>query len=136
MIQALYINLPVADVARSRTFFTALGFEIEENFSNEDAIAVNLGSGNYAMMLRTDFFQTFTKKPVSDAWQSTEVLTALQLPDRLAVDALVAKAHAAGGSSYAEPIDHGFMYGHNFQDLDGHQWEPFAYMVQGTDSGL
>ncbi|MEY4480360.1 MAG: hypothetical protein RLZZ267_1038, partial [Bacillota bacterium] len=29
----------------------------------------------------------------------------------------------AGGKLYAEPADHGFMYQHSFEDLDGHQWE-------------
>ncbi len=38
---------------------------------------------------------------------------------------MIRKAVAAGGSTYAEPHDHGFMYQHGFQDLDGHMWEPF-----------
>lgn len=30
---------------------------------------------------------------------------------------------AAGGTTYNEPQDHGFMYAHGYQDLDGHIWE-------------
>jgi uncharacterized protein len=39
------------------------------------------------------------------------------------VDELVRKAVAAGGSTPNAPQDHGFMYGHGFQDPDGHIWE-------------
>jgi uncharacterized protein len=37
----------------------------------------------------------------------------------------VRKAVAAGGTIYSAPQDHGFMYSHGFQDLDGHIWEVF-----------
>jgi predicted lactoylglutathione lyase len=36
---------------------------------------------------------------------------------------MVQKAVAAGGTTYNEPQDHGFMYAHGFQDPDGHIWE-------------
>jgi predicted lactoylglutathione lyase len=36
---------------------------------------------------------------------------------------MVSKAVAAGGSTYSEPQDHGWMYQHAFADPDGHQWE-------------
>ena len=39
------------------------------------------------------------------------------------LDAHARKAVAAGGSTYAEPKDHGFMYQHGFHDPDGHIWE-------------
>jgi uncharacterized protein len=41
------------------------------------------------------------------------------------VDEIVAKAIAAGGNTYKEPNDMGFMYQHGFQDIDGHIWEIF-----------
>ena len=51
----------------------------------------------------------------------------LSAASRAEVDEVVRKAVAAGGRIYNEPQDHGFMYGHGFEDLDGHLWE-FAYM--------
>jgi hypothetical protein len=45
------------------------------------------------------------------------------MESRAKVDEMVRKAVAAGGTTYNEPQDHGFMYGHGFQDLDGHIWE-------------
>jgi uncharacterized protein len=51
------------------------------------------------------------------------VLACLSLESRANVNEMIAKAVAAGGSTYNEPQDHGFMYAHGFQDLDGHIWE-------------
>jgi predicted lactoylglutathione lyase len=77
------------------------------------------------MLLTEEKFKTFTPKEICDARKFTEVLVALSYDSRAEVDDLVRKAVAAGGSTYNEPQDHGFMYSHGFQDLDGHIWEVF-----------
>ena len=71
------------------------------------------------------FFATVTRKEIADAHAVTETLLALSLDSRAEVDALAAKALAAGAREYAEPRDHGFMYQRAIADLDGHQWELF-----------
>ena len=86
-----------------------------------------VAEGIYVMLLVEPFFQTFTKKPIADATKSTEVLVCLSCESRTEVDNLVSRAVAAGGTAPNAPQDHGFMYGHGFQDLDGHIWE-LAYM--------
>ena len=128
MHKQIFVNLPVADLPRSRTFFESLGLSFNPQFSNEQGACLVLGDTIYAMLLTRDFFQTFTGKPISDARKSTEVLLCLSCDSRAEVDALVAKAVAAGGTAPRAPQDHGFMYGHGFEDLDGHIWE-LAYMV-------
>ena len=50
---------------------------------------------------------------------------ALACASRDEVDELVAKAIAAGGSAPRPAQDHGFMYAHGFDDVDGHIWEVF-----------
>jgi predicted lactoylglutathione lyase len=77
----------------------------------------------FVMLLTQPFFQGFTKKPVADATRTTEVLVCLSCDSRAEVDDLVRKAVAAGGKTPIPPQDHGFMYAHGFEDLDGHQWE-------------
>ena len=77
------------------------------------------------MLLTHDKFKIFTPKVICDATKSTEVLVALSAESRANVDDMVRKAVAAGGTTYSAPQDHGFMYGHGFQDLDGHLWEVF-----------
>ncbi len=123
MAKQIFVNLPVADVQRSITFFKRLGYEVNPQFTSEQGACLILGDNIFAMLLAIPFFQGFTKKPVADATQSTEVLTCLSCDSREEVDALVAKALAAGGTAPNAPQDHGFMYGHGFEDLDGHLWE-------------
>jgi uncharacterized protein len=75
------------------------------------------------MLLVEARFKDFTKKEICDAKKSTEVLIALDAENKEQVDEMVQKAVAAGGTIYAEAQDYGWMYGHSFADLDGHQWE-------------
>jgi predicted lactoylglutathione lyase len=77
----------------------------------------------FAMLLRESFFQTFTNKTICDATKSTEVLVCLSCESRARVDALVKQAIAAGGRAPRKPQDQGFMYGHGFEDIDGHIWK-------------
>ena len=128
MAKQIFINLPVADLPGTIAFFTALGFSFNPQWPDETATCMIVGDNIFVMLLKQDRFQTFTPKPVADAHQSTEVLLCLALDSRDEVDSMVRKAVAADGSTYNEPQDHGFMYGHGFQDLDGHIWE-LVYMV-------
>ena len=125
MGRQIFVNLPVKDIARTRTFFTALGFEFNPQFSNDQGLCMLIADDIFAMLLAEPFFQGFTKKPVADAMKSTEVLLALSCESVAEVDQLVAKALAAGGRAPVERKDLGFMVQHGFEDLDGHQWEVF-----------
>lgn len=120
----IFVNLPVKDLQKTMQFFTHLGFSFNQQFTDEKAACLVINDGSiYAMLITEEFFKTFTKKPVSDATKTTEVLIALDVESRTEVDAMVRKAVEAGGSVYMEPQDHGWMYGHSFADPDGHQWE-------------
>lgn len=125
MSKKVFINLPVKDLEKSMTFYKALGYSINEKWTDETAASVVISEEIYAMLLTYPKFQMFTPKEICDATKSTEVLVALSCENREQVDDLVKKAVAAGGSTYNEPQDHGFMYGHGFQDPDGHIWEVF-----------
>ena len=123
MHKQIFVNLPIQDMARSRAFFSALGYSFNPAFSNEKGAAVILGENLYAMILVHEFFATFTGKAIADAHHSTEVMVCLDCESRSEVDTLVAKAVAAGGRAPRAAQDHGFMYAHGFEDLDGHIWE-------------
>jgi predicted lactoylglutathione lyase len=124
MARQIYVNLPVKDLQKSKQFFESLGFGFNLQFTNEQGACMVISEGsNYAMLLTEPFFQGFTKKPISNAKETTEVLLCLSCESREEVDELVRKAIAAGGSAPNPVQDHGFMYGHGFEDLDGHLWE-------------
>jgi predicted lactoylglutathione lyase len=123
MSRKLFVNLPVKELDRSVRFFTALGFSFNAHFTDETATCMIVSESSFVMLLTEEKFKQFTPKQLCDTKQATEVLLCLSAESRAEVDQLVAKAVAAGGSLYKEPIDFGFMYGHSFQDPDGHQWE-------------
>jgi predicted lactoylglutathione lyase len=131
MIRSLFVNLPVADLPRTVAFFSALGFGFNERYTNEQAACLVVNEHISCMLLQQPFFQGFTKLPVADAQAATEVLLALQVDSRAEVDALVAKARAAGGTVPNDLQDMGFMVQHGFADPDGHQWEVF-YMDEAA----
>lgn len=125
MNRQIFVNLPIRDMQKSQAFFRAMGWEFNPQFTNDQGACLVVADNIFVMLLVEPFFQTFTKLPVSDARKATEVLVALSCDDRAEVDALVAKAVAAGATTPNAPQDHGFMYQHGFADLDGHQWEVF-----------
>lgn len=127
MSTKIFINLPVKNLDASKAFYEELGFSINPQFTNEHAACVVISEDIYVMILTHQFFQNFTKKSIVDSSQSVEVLNCLSAESREAVKELVRKAEAAGGRTYADPQDHGWMYQHGFEDLDGHIWE-VAYM--------
>jgi len=127
MATQIFVNLPVKDLSRSRAFFAELGFTFNEQFSDDKAACMILGEKLYAMLLTEAHFKTFTNKEISDAHKTTEVLIALDAQSRADVDGMVSKAVKAGGSTYMDAQDHGWMYQHSFSDPDGHQWE-IVYM--------
>jgi predicted lactoylglutathione lyase len=123
MATKIFVNLPVRDLDKSVAFFTKLGFKFNAQFTDETATCMIVGEDIYVMLLTHAKFKTFTPKAICDATKSTEVLVCLSSESRDEVNEMVRKAVAAGGTTYNEPQDHGFMYGHGFQDLDGHIWE-------------
>ena len=126
MARKIFVNLPVKDLDRSVAFFTHLGFTFNQDYTDETATCMVVSDDIFVMLLTEAKFKTFTPKEIADATRSTEVLVCLTCESRAEVDETVRKAVAAGGTTYNEPQDHGFMYAHGFQDLDGHIWELVA----------
>ncbi|MCJ7932379.1 MAG: VOC family protein [Chryseobacterium sp.] len=122
-INQIYVNLPVKDVQKTRTFWTKLGFSINEQFSNDKAICVVMKEDHiYTMFLKEEFFQTFTNRPFAKG-DTTQVLLAIAVNSRDEVNDMVKTAIENGGSKYSDPMDYGWMYQSSFADLNGHQWE-------------
>lgn len=124
MSKMIFVNLPVADLPKSMTFYEALGFTNNPQFTNDQAACMVWSDAIYVMLLTHDFWKTFTDRAIPDAHESAQVFLCLSHDSRESVDAIVAKAGAAGGKAEPTPTqDHGFMYGSSFEDPDGHIWE-------------
>jgi uncharacterized protein len=135
MATKIFVNLPVKSLNESVDFFTKLGFKFNAQFTDETATCMIVSEDIFVMLLTHDKFKTFTPKTICDATKSTEVLVCLSSESRAKVDEMVRKAVAAGGTTYNQPQDHGFMYGHGFQDLDGHIWELVYMEPSAIDQG-
>ena len=122
MVPQVFINLPVADLAKSMAFFEALGFTDDPRFADDTGACIVVSDAVSVMLLTHARFRDFTPKAICDTSKAAEVLFTLSCGSRDQVDALVAKALAAGGSTHDKPEDYGFMYTHSFLDPDGHGW--------------
>lgn len=127
MARKIYVNVPVKDLNRAITFYTHLGFTFNTQFTDENATCMVISEDIMVMLLREEFFKTFTPKPIANAKESTEVLICISAESREEVDQFVRLAIEAGGKALMPKQDHGWMYGHGFEDLDGHMWE-IGYM--------
>ena len=124
MSKLIFVNLPVTDLARSTAFYEAVSFTKNPKFSNEQASCMVWSDTIHFMLLRHDFWKTFTDKQIVDAPKGAQVLLCLTRDSRDEVDAMVARAGAAGGALDPTPVqDMGFMYGRSFEDPDGHIFE-------------
>ncbi|MEA2357091.1 MAG: uncharacterized protein QOI62_351 [Solirubrobacteraceae bacterium] len=131
----IFVNLPVRDLAASTAFFRALGFAFDEKFTDESAACMVVSEQAYVMLLLEGRFADFTTKPVVDARVSTEAILAVSAESREAVDAFADAALNAGASRASDPMDHGFMYGRSFHDLDGHVWEVMWMSPEAVEQG-
>lgn len=132
MSKQVFINLPVANLGRSMAFYEALGFSCNPQFTGDDAGCIIISDTIFIMLGTHEKFREFTPKAICDTSQAVEVLLNLSCESREEVDGLVAKAIAAGGSTYDKPEDFGFMYTHSFVDPDGHGWGLFHMSAMPT----
>ncbi|MBE9160283.1 VOC family protein [Nodosilinea sp. LEGE 06152] len=131
MGRKIFVNLPIKNLDQSVEFFTQLGFSFNPQFTDETATCMVVSDDIFVMLLTEEKFKMFTPKAICDATKSTEVLVCLSCDNREEVDTMVSKALDAGGTTYSDPQNHGFMYAHGFQDPDGHIWE-LMYMDPST----
>ena len=114
----LFVTLPVQDLAASRTFYEALGFSINEHSSDERTAAVVVDDNIVVKLLTRDSFPV----AVGDATAGPTVINCLTVEDRPAVDDLVGKALASGGTGLPA-LDDETTYTGSFADPDGHVWQ-------------
>ena len=123
MPRMIFVNLPVTDLAASMAFYKALGFQNNPHFTDDTAACMVWSEAINVMLLTHDKWRTFTSRPIPPT-TSSEVLLAISLDDRDAVDAMNAAAAAHSGSADINPRqDLGFMYSRALADPDGHVWE-------------
>ena len=97
MPRMIFVNLPVTDLKRATAFYEAVGAVRNPQFCDDTASCMVFSETIFAMLLTHDKFRQFTPKPIADAKTSNQVLLCLSADSRADVDAIVARAEAAGG---------------------------------------
>ena len=119
----LFVNLPVADLERSKAFFAKLGFSFNPNFTDDTAACMLVGEQASIMLLSREKFMQFSKRPMADPATHTLGLYCFSVSSREEVDTVAEAALAAGGVEADGLEDYGFMCSRSFFDLDGHGWQ-------------
>jgi predicted lactoylglutathione lyase len=128
MDQELWLNLPVKDLEKSRSFFTSLGFESTRDSPGMIGFVIGKVS---VMMVEKSQLEQYTQHKISDTSQGSEFLISVSAPNQTYVDEMTEKIKSAGGTVYSEPQEiQGWMYGMAMVDLDGHRWN-IIYMDWG-----
>ncbi|MFF0546242.1 VOC family protein [Nocardia thailandica] len=130
----IFVNLPVADLDRSKSFYETLGWKVNEDFTDGNAACIVVDDNICLMLLTHEFFSTFTQRPIGDSQANSYAGYALSLGSAAEVDQLTDAAVAAGGTEWVNPDKRSQeaevgMHGRTFLDPDGHQWEPFFMKV-------
>ena len=135
MSRLIFVNLPVSDLDASKAFFGELGFTFDARFTDDQCACMVVSDQAYVMLLDRARFEDFAPRPVADARETTQALLCVSAEDRTGVDALADAALAAGATHPKDPMDHGFMYGRSFCDLDGHVWEVMWMSAEAIETG-
>jgi uncharacterized protein len=119
----IFVNLPVSDLARAKSFYEALGFTNEPRFTDETAACMVLSDTIFVMLLTHEKWKSFTTRPIPPK-DSSEVMLCISCENRDEVNRLTDTAGANGGAADINPVqDHGFMFSRSYTDPDGHIWE-------------
>ena len=127
MSTKIFVNLPVKNLDKSMTFFQAIGYSFNPQFTDDTSACLVISDDIYAMLLTHDKMRAFTPREITDATKTTEVIVCLSCESQAGVGTNITKALDAGASRVGDPKDYGFMVQDGFQDLDGHIWE-FVWM--------
>jgi predicted lactoylglutathione lyase len=123
MDRLIFLNLPVRDLEASTSFYTGLGFGVNEMFCDDQTASIVISSTIVVMLVSEDRFRDFINGELGSAEASTSAIYCLSAESPEEVDHLVATALAHGGKPWKDVMQRGPMYGHSFADPDGHVWE-------------
>jgi predicted lactoylglutathione lyase len=133
MPRMIVISLPVRDLDKSKNFYSAIGATLDSRLSDETAALMVFSEHIQVMLLTHEKWATFTHKQIPDAHKASEVALSLSCDSRAAVNDMMDAIKKVGGAVDVNPVqDHGFMFGRDFEDPDGHAWGAVWMDVNGV----
>jgi uncharacterized protein len=125
MAKQIFINLAVKDLQISMNFYTALGFSINPQFSDDKGKCMVWSENIFVMLLTHEKFKSFATKPIADTKTQLAGLFSLSVDSIEEVNNIMIKGLNSGGTEPNEMRDYGFMKQRTIEDPDGHTWEIF-----------
>jgi uncharacterized protein len=108
---------------KSISFYTAIGFVNNPQFTDETAACMVLTEEIYVMLLTHQKLSTFTSKEIINAKQSVGAINCISVDSLDEVNTMANNALNNGGIEPTPPQDYGFMQQRSFEDPDGNHWE-------------
>jgi predicted lactoylglutathione lyase len=136
MSKMIFVNLPVANLVKSKAFYEAISAKNNPQFTDDTSACMVFSDTINVMLITHDKWRMFTSKAIPDSHQSIEVMLAISCDSRDTVDTMVDAAGANGGKPDVNPKqDQGFMYNRSFEDPDGHIWEAMWMDMSAIPNG-
>lgn len=125
MSSQIFINLPVSNLEKSVSLYTALGFNINPQFSDESGKCMVWNDSIFVMLLSYEKFSMFTNKPIADTQSSVAALYSISVENTDTVHSTMENGLRAGGLEPTPMREYPFMVQRTLEDFDGHTWEIF-----------
>src|SRR5690606_7833798 len=97
MAKQIFINLAVKDLEKSMTFYSALGFVNNPQFSDDSGKCMVWSDHVFVMLLSHEKFSSFITKPIADTKTNVAGLFSLSFDSLQEVNAVMEKGLKAGG---------------------------------------
>ena len=124
MFNQIFVNLPIENLKKSVAFFKELGFNFNEQFTDEESTCMVVSEHIFVMLLEKQKFSKFTSKKIADR-ETVEAMLSFACSSPEEVRQISEKAFELGARKVNEPEELGFMFSWGFEDLDGHLWDLF-----------
>jgi predicted lactoylglutathione lyase len=108
----LFVNMPVADVERSKAFFAKLGFSYNPMLTDETAACMLVGEHAFVMLLSRERFAEFAKLPIADPTTHTLALYCSSVSSRDGLMSTITLLISSPGSSCRALVPPGGGEGH------------------------
>ena len=125
MGKQIFINLAVTDLQESMEFYTALGFDFNPQFSDDEGKCMSWSESIFVMLLTRKKFGNFATKPIADTKANVAGLFSLSVESFDEVNTIMVNGLQGGGIEPNEMLDYGFMQQRTIEDFDGHTSEIF-----------
>lgn len=121
----IFINLPTSDLSKAIDFYSAMGFTINPDFSDENGKCMVWSDHIFVMIMTQEKFKTFTIKEIADTKSTIAGLFSLSVDSVDKVHQIADAAVQAGATEPSPFKDYGFMQMRSIENSDGHTWEVF-----------